>query len=393
MDNTASTGFNKYLRHPIATIIGSTLYCHYEGRPTAANLITTSKIGYATAPLTDLTDWTISGSVLIDPTDIGYATADDSAVVNPNIIKIGNYYYLWFQAFASWVASGVGAYGGTSYAYSEDLINWTIVGTENYHIYMGLFGFNSSSDFYQTCQEVTPVWDGLNMSIYFWNSKSDNIGKIDLNGAAFTNVFRGFSLSDNFDDNDIDTDKWTIGSGTGITVSETGGKLQIVCDGASTQGFTTLVTSKTIMNNDDGNIVCCFNFERSLPTTGDTYGAELSNSDRSNSIRLQRHTAVANKIEFRINEGVTTVVNELFDFDGDDVFKIVIGARNLIELWKGNGVYFDFLHQYESTSVFNNTDWTFKLNAVNSIGSGQTIKLDNFAFGEFDSGKISTFIT
>lgn len=391
IDNTASSGFNKYLRHPIATVKDSTLYCHYEGRAEFANKIINSKIGYATAPLSDLTDWTISSDILIEPTDISYASGQNNAVANANIIKVGNYYYMWFQGYPPQDSASEFEFGGTSYAYSTDLLNWTIIGTNNYHVYMGLFGYNGSNDYYHTCQEVTPVYDGSTFCLYMWDLTSSDIGKIDLDGGVFINTFRGFEMADNFDDNIIDTSKWTIGSGDGITVSETGGKLVIDCDGVGSEtGYPILVESKTSLNNDDGVIVCCFNLERSTPTTGDAYVVEISNSDNSNVVRLMVSTT-ANKIRYIVRESSANIVDQTYDYTGDDTFKFVISKRDIVELWRKDGANFVHVHQRTGLTGINNTDWTFKLKANNS--AGQTVSLNDFAFGHYDSGKVATFQT
>lgn len=394
IDNTAATAFNKYLRHPIATIKDSTLYCHYEGRSASANQIINSKIGYATAPLTDLTDWTISSDVLIEPTDITYASGQNNAVANANIIKIGSYYYMWFQGYPAQDTGSEFEFGGTSYAYSTDLLNWTIVGTENYHVYMGLFGYNESNDFYHTCQEVTPVYDGSTLCLYMWDDRSSDIGKIDLDGGVFTNTFRGFTVADNFDDNSIDTGKWTTASGNGISVAETGSKMVVTCDGASDDStFNVWLKSNYSLNSDDGVVVCCFNLERTTPVTGDFYGVELSNNDLGNDnvIRLGRDTT-SGQIRIIIRENNVTITQNSYAYSGNETFKIIISKRNRYDVYRGDGANFEHI-EGAVISGFENTDWTFRLKAVNSIGGGQTISLNDFAFGEYDSGKLATFQT
>ena len=300
---------------------------------------------------------------------------------------------MFFAGHGRWNTGNGGSFGGISYATSTDLLTWTIIGTDNYHIYQGLNGYNGSDEFYQIAQEGTPVWDGEKMAVYFWNYVSDNIGKIELDAGTFENVFRGFIETDNFTDNIIDKGKWIIdNSGAGITASETGGKLQVFCDGLSNSSNTFVVESKRFMNNDDGMMVCCFDFDRSIPTTGDFWLVEISNADRSEAIKIQRSTT-ANKMFIRYATGGVSDTNLLeVDFDGTDIFKIVLYARNKAEVWKGNGLYFELLDVYDMTDAAND-DFTFKILAGNSIGGGQTITLDNFAFGEFDSGKVSTFKT
>lgn len=395
IDNTLSSGFNKYLRHPIATIEGSTLYCHYEGRATSANQIINSKIGYATAALTDLDSWTISDTVLIEPSDISYASGQNNSVANANKVKIGSYYYMWFQGYPPQDSAGEFEFGGTSYAYATDLGGpWTIKGTENYHIPMGLFGYNSSTEYFHTCQEVTPVFASGVLSIYMWDDQSSNIGKIDLNGGTFVNSFRGFVASDNFNDNSIDVSTWTTQNGNGITISETGGKMVVDCNGAADDTtFTPWITSNDSLNSDDGNVICCFNLERTTPTTGDFYGVELSNSalGNDNVIRFARDT-VAGQIRIVIRENNSTITQNAYSYSGNETFKITISKRNRYDIYRGDGANFDHI-EGAVISGFENTDWTFRLKAVNSIGAGQTISLDNWAFGHYDSGKVATFQT
>jgi hypothetical protein len=393
MDNSASVGaFNRYLRHVNANIIGNTLYCHYEGRKDFVQPILNSNIGYATAPLSDLTDWTIHAEELVSADNISYATGNNSAVVNANIIAVDGYYYLWFQGYAPQNAGTPFELGGTSYAYSTDLINWTIVGTENYHVPTTLFGFNSSNDFYSTFQETTPVWDGQNMSLYMWDTTNTGIGKTELNGDVFVNIYRGFEMSDNFNDGSVDTNKWTVGTGNGITVSEAGGSLSIVCDGVGSElGDPIMLESKTTLNNDDvGSIICYFQFDRSAPTTGDLFALELSSSDRSNGIRMERSTT-ANKIDLKIIENnVVTDTTTVNYFGGSEKYKIVIWGRTHVDLFRGVGAYFSIQDTWNIAS-FTNIDWTFKVIANNS--TGQTIDLEMFALGLYDNGKSSTFQT
>lgn len=391
LDNSASVGdFNRYLRHPNINILDGVLYCNYEGRKEQPSQIINSKIGYATAPLNDMFNWTLASEPVIDPIDISYGRGKNNAICNSNIILIDGYYYLWFQAYPPQDNASDFEFGGTSYAYSRDLINWQIIGTENYYVYMGLFGYNSSTSFYHTCQEVTPVYHNGVKSLYMWDLTSTDIGKIELNGESFTNTFRGFTVSDNFNDSSIDLAKWTTGTGTGITLSEGNGKLKIDCDGVGTEsGFPVLLESIDSLNNDDGNVICCFELKRSLPTTGDLYVAEISNFDRSDGIRLQRSTT-ANKIEAKIYENNVNTQTEVLDFNGDEVFKITISGRNIVDIFKGENKVFTHQVQWIVPS-FNNTTWTFKIIANNS--AGQTISLDNFAFGEYDSGLVATFET
>jgi hypothetical protein len=389
MDNTASVGaFNRYLRHPSANIIGDTLYCHYEGRELTAGTIVKSNLGYATCPLSDLTDWTIHPEILVDASNIEYGRGVNDAVANAKIIFIDGWYYWWFQAYGVQNDAEDYDFGGTSYAYSKDLVNWNIVGTENYHVYMGLFGYNGSSDFYATCQEVTPVYHNGVKSIYMWDLTSTGIGKIELDGDAFVNTFRGFTMADNFNDNSIDVSKWTTGTGSGITISETGGKIEIVCDGVGSEsGDPVLLESIASINSDDGNVICCFDMTRSTPTTGDYFSYEISNADRTTGIRIQRATTT-NTIDIYVYEGGVLALGRNFAFTGSDKFKIQIGQRNIINIYKGNGTVFSHVTEW-TTATFTNIDFTFKIVANNSVG--QTLTLDNFAFGEYDSGLTSTF--
>jgi hypothetical protein len=391
LDNTASVGaFNRYLRHPSANIIGDTLYFHYEGRELFAGTIVKSNLGYATCPLSDLTDWTIHPEILVDATNIQYGRGANDAVANAKIIFINGFYYWWFQAYGVQTDAEDYDFGGTSYAYSKDLINWTIIGTDNYHVYMGLFGYNGSNDFYATCQEVTPVYHNGVKSLYMYDLTSSAIGKIELDGVDFVNTFRGFTMADNFDDNSIDVAKWTTGTGSGITIAETGGKIEIVADGVGTEsGNPVLLESIASLNSDAGNIICVFDMTRSTPTTGDYFSYEISNADRTTGIRIQRATT-ANTIDIYVYEGGVLALGRNFAFLGSEKFKIQIGQRNVLNIYKGNGDVFAHVTEW-TTTTFTNIDFTFKIIANNS--TGQTLTLDNFAFGEFDSGLTATFNT
>lgn len=393
IDNSASTGaFNRYLRHVNLNIIGDTLYCHYEGRKDFVQPIINSNIGYATAPLSDITNWTIHSDILVNSKDINYSTGANGALINANIISVDGYYYIWWMGYVPSQSGFAYELGGTSYAYSTDLVNWNIVGDEHYHIKTTLFGYNTSNDYYATVQEVTPVYHNGVMSIYMWDITSPNIANIELNGSPFVNTFPDFEMSDNFNDGIVDTNKWTVGTGNGITVSETGGKLQIVCDGIGSEASEPVILeSKTTLNNDDvGSIVCCFNMESEVTGVGDLYSFELSSLDRNYGVRFERSSVVDKITVKRIEAGVETFSQDI-NYFGDRYFKIVIWGRTNVYIFMNSGLYFQNLFNWEDINSITNISWSFKVIANNS--SGQTLKMNDFAIGVYDNGKLSTFQT
>lgn len=398
INNNASSDFNKYMRHPVAIISGTDLYCMHEGRDGAPNLIEGSALGYAKCPLSDLTNWTISSTPLIDPTNIQYARGPFSNAANANIVEIDGIYYWWFQGYGN-VTQNELSYGGTSYAYATNLEGpWTIVGTENYHIYMGLDGYNGSNDFYETWQEVTPVVvDGQTPAMYGWSVTSSGIGNITLDGSTFTNQFRGFSVDDNFNAGSIDTSKWTVdNTSSGISVTQSGGSLNIVADGlVNNSNFDTVFESVDSLNNDDGVVVFFVDLTVSDPQTGDIYVVEISNAARNYAVRLSRSTTT-DMITFRILRNSTIIESEDVDFTGGTgKFKIIIKERSVFELWKADSTdtYFDPLLSF-SPSGMTNRDWSIKAVTNNTIAAGgQTISFNQISFGRYDHGLVSYFET
>ena len=387
IDNTANiTDFNRYSRHPNILIHNGLLYCVYEGRNQDPRLIINSKPAYATAPLNDIENWTINPNPLFYGEDIEYADGESKAICNFNINKIEGYYYMWYQAYAPQDNADDYEFGGTSYAYSRNLVNWNFVGTKNYHIPMSLFGYSSSNEFYQTCQENTPAYVNGEMSIYMWDLTTSFIGRVPLDNGKFINEFRGFELEDDFNDDSVDTNKWTVGSGTGITVSETGGKLQIVADGVGSESsFPTLLTSNVSLNNDDcGAIHCVFDLTVS-DVDSDYFSVELSDATRDNRIALSRN--LTSGILFEIYESGSQTQSVTVPFTGSSIFKFTISGRNRCELYIGD-IFFNFIQRYQVAS-FQNIDWFFKI--VMNNNAGQTLTLDNFALGKYDQPKVKDF--
>lgn len=397
IDNTASSDFNKYIRHPIAVLNGGTLYCIHEGRP-HGNIASDSKIGYATASVSDLTSWTVFDTVLIDPSTIDYAKGNNPTIANAMINEINGIYYMWFLANPG-VAQSENfnnfSLGGISYAYSRDLLNWTIVGSENFHVYMGLFGYDASNSFYQHLQEVTPIYDGTDLSLYMWGSSSPDIAKVDLDGAAFENTARGFDVTDNFDDGSINGSLWSTTSGGGVTVSESGGSLVVSKDGAQAQALTTVVESVTSWDSDAvGSIVCGFDIDVSDHNSTDYWSYEISDATNVNSFRIIRSNTT-DKAVYVIRVNSVLIDSAEIDFTGSESFKFLISNRNQIRIFRANGtsgwVCIANQNLDGTANEINGANFTFKINVINSVSSANTLKLNNIAIGEYDNGLVSSF--
>jgi hypothetical protein len=223
IDNTgAGAVWNRYMRHPCIIKKDSTYHLFFEGRQSGPNISEDGKLGHATS--SDMINWTLDANPLLDPADY---SGDFNTTLMPYIAKFGDYYILAFIGYAAFDTSTAEFGGSVKYMVSTDLANWTLMG-ENFGIeyFWGQLG-----EFGDYSIQEPILWDrDGEYLLYFWN-RYNGIGYASLTGGVFNDVFPAAIVTEPFT-GALDTVEWAKTEQEGVTVTQSGGLLEVDCDGS-----------------------------------------------------------------------------------------------------------------------------------------------------------------
>lgn len=245
IDNTGSSGFNKYWRHPNVFKIGSTYHVIGDCRATLAEQQSDSVIGHASGA--SLGSLTLDGTATLDPDD--YPNAPYGNFSMPAITKVDNTYIM--MMFSTNIASNAykGYGGGFTYAVSSNMVDWTVKTTEQPIVYLandiGEFGdYYFQEPFLWYKDDTTPI-------LYFWvydevNLVGRGIGYAPVTFGTFADSFPANLFEDTFATLDVGGEYTRIEQ-DGVTLYSASDKLEIDMDGSTASGsvFVALLGSTT----------------------------------------------------------------------------------------------------------------------------------------------------
>jgi len=389
IDNTASSGFNKYMRHPFCIRKDDTVYMFYDARSDAANSTLLSKVGVATADISDLTAWTLDPTPVIDPDSYGFF----EGAANPCVVQVGDSYLMMFSAISTTSDKLFGRGGGVGYATSSDLISWTVITDEMFLEYLTR-PFNTWGE--GSLQEFTIFAESPSLvHLYMWSpdfgtgSDKGGIGYGTLISGTFDDTFPDALLEEPFTGNQIDTNEWTVVEDSGITIVQTGdGKLTITADGSQNETtWTRRFIGGTSFNTQD-HFAFSFIFTRTPAVHGNpAFVIDMRSSDQNNWVGFVRDLT-SGQIQAAVNVGGAVHIRQDIAVSSGDRLKCVVFG-NLVGWFRWDGSKWAKLYNDVITDDgWENTDLFFTIIQNNLSGTNTVMTIDDLVIRQHDHYKL-----
>ena len=349
----------------------------------------------------NLVNWTIVETPIFDPDLYSGKFIGNSEPWTPTSMIYNNrYYVMWWglNMRANQDEDRGSASFNLMYSTDANLDSWTFINRDSPFLQtQTVCGSGDAAQF-----ESPELWmENGNIHVYYnGNSDIDAEGLnyetgyyTMLKGSPFIDAVPANLVEDNFDDNSLDTTKWTYTPSSGITISETGGSLVITGDGSVTQSTPSEILKSKLSYKRNDKPVLVISFDLSFNVfTGGGCRIGLFNSDNSKYIAFGRGGS-GTQITKLLSEGsynttVTVAANK---------FKIVISGCYAAFYQYTNGQWTDLdpdtTTRWRDVSTWsNNDDLYVKVLATNVSGTSFTATIDNMSLRQLDSPYVSPFI-
>src|SRR5690606_9092749 len=167
------------------------------------------------ATSTDLVNWTLDDEPVFEKRDFPYSSPlRYNHFYMPEVTEIDGVYYMLMLCVNN--NRTVSEYTGFYLATSTDLETWTMVTTQ--HPIVPMAQAPSSTWRNHNIQEPCLVHENGNTHLYYNGFGDDGkyrIGYLTLNEGAWSDVLPDPLLEDDFSDDSIDTNKWTVADVSG----------------------------------------------------------------------------------------------------------------------------------------------------------------------------------
>ena len=377
IDQTATSNFDKYLRHPSIIKYQDVYYLYTETREDSPNLVgfKNSNITFFTS--TNLTDWARLGSPLFD--DNLWNTY--YYLLGMPTIKFWNGKFHMFM-IGTYVVGGIGKTGpGVVYARGDSPSSWSIISHNKWGMPKrgreGVWNAGNNQE-----PELFLI-DKDNLFLYINGRTGPTAignGYYTLKLDNFVDILPTALINEDFTGVSTPTD-WTYTEQFGVTVTQSDG-LTIDADGTQDSvAFTVVECDIDIVNINQIAFSYAFNYNVTPLNSTAELSFEVSNSDRSTGLFITRNNT-AGTITGKIITDSVEIVNATGAITNDTTVKGAKDGQQAAFLKDVAGL-FDFITSDEGT-VFGDINLTFKIVIENKLGEATSVTFPKLVVLPYD---------